>query len=58
VTVLSSENTVKPSSTSDVFADLDQRLARKRPRSTLPSAPWVELLGFLLIIALCVSGQL
>jgi hypothetical protein len=42
--------------TSALPPDADQVRAANRPRSTLPSMPWVELLAFLIMIALCVTG--
>ena len=36
-------------------AQADQARAARRPRSTLPSAPWAELLGFLIFISLLVA---
>lgn len=34
--------------------DADQTRAARRARTRLPAAPWVELLGFLLLITLTV----
>ncbi len=36
--------------------DHDQLRAARRRRSTLPSMPWVELMGFLILIAVLITS--
>ena len=41
--------------TLSLYTDPDRARATRRRRSTLPSMPWVELMGFLVMIALLVT---